>query len=237
MGPVYLLTLRQLSGRWRMLIMTLLASMPVLIALITLADGRAPSVGEFEDVVFSGMLAGAIIPLVVLAIATVAFANEVEDKTLANLTLTPIPRWKIALPKLLAAITVAAPFIAASAIITSYHAYLGEPKAIIAVTVAALIAVAVYASFFVWLGLVNTQAIGAGLLYIVLWEGFFSSFVSGARVLSVRHWAITLMHGMDERRFAHLELLDLRAVIVTCTVVILGFLFLAVRKLRRMDIP
>ena len=237
MGPVYMLTLRQLSGRWRLLIMTLLASMPVLITLITLSDGRAPNVGEFEDVVFSGMLAGAIIPLVVLAIATVAFANEVEDKTLANLTLTPIPRWQIALPKLLAAITVAAPFIAASAIIAAYHAYLGEPKAIMAVTAAALIAVAVYASFFVWLGLVNTQAIGAGLLYIVLWEGFFSSFVSGARVLSVRHWAITLMHGMDERRFAHLELLDLRAVIVTCTVVVLGFLFLSVRKLRRMDVP
>ena len=33
------------------------------------------------------MLAGSIAPLVVLAIAAAAFANEVEDRTLANLTL------------------------------------------------------------------------------------------------------------------------------------------------------
>ena len=57
-----------------------------------------------------GMLAGAITPLAVLAIAGAAFANEVEDRTLANLTLSPIPRWQIVVPKLLAAITIAAPF-------------------------------------------------------------------------------------------------------------------------------
>ena len=66
----------------------------------------------------------------------------------------------------------------------------------------ALVGVAMYASVFVWLGLVSTQAIGIGLLYIVLWEGFFSGFVSGVRLLSIRFYAIALMHGMDERRFA-----------------------------------
>ena len=35
----------------------------------------------------SAMLAGSIAPLVVLAIAAAAFANEIEDRTLANLTL------------------------------------------------------------------------------------------------------------------------------------------------------
>ena len=237
MSAVYFLTLRQLAGRWRLIIMTVLAAMPVFIALLTLGQSRAPSVSEFEDFVFSALLAGAIIPLVVLAIATPAFGNELEDKTLANLTLSPIPRWKIAVPKLLGAISVAAPFIAASAIITSYQAYLGDPKAVIAVTAAALIAVALYASVFVWLGLVSTQAIGAGLLYIVLWEGFFSGFVSGARVLSVRHWTITLIHGMDSRRFTAHEHLGLTAVIVTSAVLFAGFLLLAIRRLKRMDVP
>jgi hypothetical protein len=36
MGSVYLLTLRQLSGRWRLAIMTVLAAMPVLISALTL---------------------------------------------------------------------------------------------------------------------------------------------------------------------------------------------------------
>lgn len=237
MGAVYLLTLRQLSGRWRILIMTVLAALPVLIALLMLRSSSAPSVGDFEMVVLSGMLAGSIAPLVVLAIAGAAFANELEDRTLANLTLSPIPRWQIAVPKLLAAITLAGPFIALSALLTTHVAFLGDMRATIAVTVSALVGVALYASAFVWLGLVTTQAIGIGLLYIVLWEGFFSGFVAGARMLSIRHYAIALMHGLDGRRFAEGSHMSLLLAIVVAVVVFGGFLLLSIRRLRRMDVP
>jgi len=237
MGTVYWLTLRQMMGRWRLLIMTLLAAMPVLIAVITLRSSRAPRVEEFELVVFSGMLAGSIAPLVVLAIATAAFANEIEDRTLANLTLAPIRRWQIVVPKLLATITIAAPFIATSAFLTSHVAFLGDVKATMAVTVSSLVAVSLYASAFVWLGLVTTQAIGVGLLYIVLWEGFFSGFVSGVRLLSIRHYSIAWMHGLDQRRFAAMDSLSLTVAIVTSIIVFGGFLLLSVRRLRRMDVP
>jgi ABC-2 type transport system permease protein len=237
MGAVYFLTLRQLSGRWRILIMTALAAMPVLIAVLTVATLSAPSVREFETAVLSAMLAGSIAPLVVLAIAAAAFANEVEDRTIANLTLAPIPRWQIVLPKLLAAITLAAPFIAVSALVTSNLAFLGDAKATIAVTVSAVAGVAMYASLFVWLGLVTTQAIGIGLLYIVVWEGFFAGFVSGARMLSIRHYAIALMHGLDERRFASAAHLSLGLAVVVSVAVFAGFLLLSIRRLRRMDVP
>ena len=144
-----------------------------------------------------------------LAIAASAFANEVEDRTLANLTLTPLPRWQIVVPKLLAVMTVAAPFVvsAASSPLTwlfwatcaprsrspsppspGWPSSLGLPLA--------------------WAG--TTQAIGLGLLYIVLWEGFFSGFVSGVRLL-IRHYAIGLMHGLDARRFAGTDHLLARA--------------------------
>ena len=237
MGPVYLLTLRQLAGRWRLSIMTVLAALPILIAVLTLRSGSAPSVQEFEGVVFSAMLAGAIVPLVVLAIASAAFGNELEDKTLANLTLSPIARWRIAVPKLLATITIAAPFIAVSAIVTAHVAFLSDTRATVAVTVSAVAGVALYASAFVWLGLVSPQAIGIGLLYIMLWEGFFSGYVSGVRFLSIRHYAIALMHGLDERRFAGTDHLGLGAVIVTSVIVFAGFLLLSIRRLRTTDVP
>jgi ABC-2 type transport system permease protein len=237
MGAVYLLTLRQLSGRWRILIMTVLAAMPVAISVLMLTSSSAPSVGDFEMVVLSGMLAGSIAPLVVLAIAGAAFANELEDRTLANLTLSPVPRWQIAVPKLLAAITLAGPFIVVSALLTSYVAFLGDMRATIAVTLSALVGVGLYASAFVWLGLVTTQAIGIGLLYIVLWEGFFAGFVSGARMLSIRYHAIALMHGLDERRFASGSHMSLVLAIIVAVVVFGGFLVLAIRRLRRMDVP
>ena len=237
MGSVYYLTLRQLSGRWRLTIMTVLAAMPAVIALLMLRSADAPSVREFENAVLSAMLAGSIAPLVVLAIAAAAFANEIEDRTLANLTLSPIPRWQIALPKLLATITIAAPFIVVSAFLTSHVAFLSDTTATVAVTTSALVGVALYASAFVWLGLVSPQAIGIGLLYIVLWEGFFSGFVSGVRLLSIRHYAISLMHGLDERRFASGDHLSLTVAVIMSVLVFGGFLALSVRRLRRMDIP
>jgi ABC-2 type transport system permease protein len=237
MGSVYRLTLRQLSGRWRLLIMTVLAAMPVIIAVMMLHSDNAPSVAEFETAILSAMLAGSIAPLVVLAIAVAAFGNEVEDRTLANLTLSPLPRWRIVVPKLLATMTIAAPFMAASAFATAHVAFLGDLAAAGAVTVSVLVAVALYASAFVWLGLVSTQAVGLGLLFIVLWEGFLSGFVSGVRVVSIRFYAIALMHGIDERRFAESEHVSLTAALILSALVFAGFLFLSIRRLRRMDVP
>src|SRR3954471_14589181 len=154
MGSVYRLTLRQLSGRWRLAIMTVLAAMPVIIAVLMLRDSTAPSVREFETAILSAMLSGSIAPLVVLAIAAAAFGNEVEDRTLANLTLSPVPRWKIVAPKLLATISIAGPFIAASALLTAHLAFIANSTATIAVTLSALAGVVMYASLFLWLGLV-----------------------------------------------------------------------------------
>ncbi|MDF1502748.1 ABC transporter permease [Roseisolibacter sp. H3M3-2] len=237
MGAVYLLTLRQLTGRGRLAVLAVLAALPMLVAVLLLRQGDAPSVTEFETAVLSAMLAGSIAPLVVLAIAAAAFGNETEDRTLANLTLSPLPRRDIAVAKLLAALTVAAPFIALSAAVTGHVAFLGDARATLAIVAAATVGVMLYASAFTWLGLVSAQAIGIGLLYIVLWEGFFSGFVAGVRLLSIRHYAIAVMHGLDERRFAGGDHLSLAAALAVSAVVFGGFLLLSVRRLRRMDVP
>src|SRR4051812_32239178 len=158
MGAVYQLTIRQLAGKWRLAIMLVLAAMPVIIAMMMLRSPHAATVGNFERSVLSAMLAGSIAPLVVLATAAAAFGNELEDRTLANLTLSPTPRWQIALPKVLAIVTISGPFIALSAGLTAHVAFLGDPRATIAVTVAAVMGVVMYASMFTWLGLVSTQA-------------------------------------------------------------------------------
>ncbi len=237
MNAVYTLTLRQLSGRWRLVIMSVLAALPVLMAVILVRSVGAPSIDEFESVVLSGMLAGAVSPLVVLAVASVAFANEIEDKTLANLTLSPIPRWQIVVPKLLASVTVSGPFIAVSAFFTSYIAFNRDLTATVAVTVAAFAGVALYCSAFVWLGLVTTRAIGFGLLYVVLWEGYIAGFVSGVRFLSIRYHSIALMRGFDERRFVGTDEVSFGFAVVASVVVFAGFLLLAIRRLRHMDVP
>jgi ABC-2 type transport system permease protein len=183
------------------------------------------------------MLSGSIAPLVVLAIAGGAFANETEDRTLANLTLSPLPRWKIVWAKLLGVITVAGPFIGLSAFFTGYIGFTGDLVATAAVTASALVGVALYGAVFMWFGLLSSYAIGFGLLYIMLWEGFITSFVSGARVLSIRHYAVSWMHGLDARRFADVEHGSFTSVVVISAAAFAVFVFLAVRRLRRMDIP
>ena len=237
MGAVYLLALRQLSSRGRLIIMAVLATLPGIITLPVISDAHAPSVAEFEVIVFSSMLMGSIVPMVVLAIAGAAFANELDDKTLANLTLAPIPRWQIVVPKFLACVTLAGPFAALSAAVTTHAAFLGDTRATIAVSIAAVLGVALYAAAFIFLGLLTTQAIGLGLLYIVIWEGFVSGFVAGARLLSIRHYSLALMHVFDPRRFAQADVLPPLAAVIVSSLVVGGFLLLAVRRLRRMDIP
>ena len=107
MSTVYALTLRQLTSKWRLVIMAILAALPVLIAFAMVGESNgSPTVREFETAVLGAMLAGSIAPLVVLAISAPAFANELEDRTLANLSLAPMPRWQIVVTKLLASITI-----------------------------------------------------------------------------------------------------------------------------------
>ena len=237
MMPVFTLTVRQLTGRWRLVIMAVLATLPVLFTTLVVGSADAPFVSAFEVVVLSTMLAGSIAPLIVVSISGPAFANEIEDRTLANLTLSPVPRWQIVAGKLGAAIAVAAPFVVGSAFLTSFIAFNHDATATTAVTMSTLIGLLMYASVFVWLGLVTKQAIAVGLVYIVLWEGFFSGYVAGIRLLSIRHYATALMHAMDPRRFVSVDHVP-PAVAITVSAGVIGlFTFLAVRRLRRMDVP
>jgi ABC-type transport system involved in multi-copper enzyme maturation permease subunit len=237
MSEVYFLALRQMAGKWRLSAMTVLSALPVLVTWLTLRSKGAPGIQEFETVALSGLLAGSILPLVVLAIAASAFANELEDRTLANLALAPIPRSRIVWPKLLGSITIAGPFILVSAILTAHIAFLVDTRATIAVAFGAVGGVALYAAAFTWLGLYTTQAIGVGLLYIVVWEGFVSGFVSGVRMLSIRHYTMGLMHAIDPRRFAGSDVMQAMAAVAVSVAVFTGFVVLAIRRLRRMDIP
>lgn len=237
MGAVFRLTIRQLSGRWRLGVLTLLSALPVLITTLLLSFSDAPSAAEYEAVVLSAMFAGAIVPLVVLALAAVAFANEVEDRTLANLVLAPLPRWKIAVPKLLATIAVAGPFVLLSGFLTGYIAYVGDLRSACAVAAGLFAGLLLYASVFTWLGLVTTQAIGIGLLYVLVWEGLFSGFVSGVRLLSLRFTSLAVVHGIDARRFPASELPNLWVTLALCALIVGGFTWLSVRRLRTMDVP
>lgn len=237
MGTVFLLTLRQLTERSRLLILTALALLPAGFAMIIVWDTSAATVSDFELILLSGMFSGTIAPLIVLSMAAVAFGNEVDDRTLANLVLTPLPRWQLVLPKVSGSIVAAAPFLIGSAVFASMIGFNRDPRALLAVTCGAGAVLVLYACLFTWLGLAVRQAMGVGLLYIVLWEGLFSGYVSGIRFFSVRAYGLAVMHGIDPRRFAAESHVSLETAVAVVVVTSGLLLWRTIRRLSAMDVP
>lgn len=233
---LFMLSIRQLAGRWRLLIILVLAVLPIVMS-VTRPDDAPQS--EIDDFLVNGLLAAAILPIVTLAVATAAFGNEVEDRTLSYLVLNPIARWQIVLPKLLAAISVSAPVLLVSGIVSTFLAFEGDVAATSAVALALLVGVALYASVFVWAGLLSSRALAFGLVYVFLWEGLFASYVDGIRYLSIREYTIGLMRGFDPDRFSGpgQSTIEFPAAIGGAAIVFTVFFLLTVRRLRTMDVP
>ena len=241
MGPVFGQSLRQLTGRWRLALIFLLAALPVgLAVIVSLSVSDADDFDEsFINVLLDGMLVAAILPIVTMALSTAAFGNELEDHTLSYLVLRPISRWRIAIPKVLASIAISGPLLIASGVAAALLGFEGSLRAALAVGVAILAGVAAYAAVFTWLGLLTNRAIAFALIYVLLWEGVIGSFLQGVNYLSVRGYTLAIMYGINETGFEELEsrVIEFPAGIIGAVVVTLVFLLLLVRRLRRMDVP
>ncbi|MCI0846106.1 MAG: ABC transporter permease subunit [Chloroflexi bacterium] len=240
MGPVFWLSLRQLTGRWRLALIFLLAALPVGLAVIlSLTAGGGGDSGIFINLLLDGMLVAAILPIVTMALSTAAFGNEVEDRTLSYLVLKPIARWRIAMPKVLASIAISGPLLVASGVAAALLGFDGDVRAAVAVGVAIFAGVAAYAAVFTWLGLLTNRAIAFALIYVLLWEGVIGTFLQGVNYLSVRGYTLAIMYGINETGFEELgsRVIEFPAGIVGAVVVTVVFLFLLVRRLHRMDVP
>jgi ABC-2 type transport system permease protein len=238
---VYLLSIRQLLGRRRLLVLLGLAAIPLIPAGINAASATPWYPWEADRILLDRLLSAAILPLVTLTIATAAFGNELEDKTLGNLTLTPIRRGRIVLAKLAAVLTVALPVVVASAMASVLLGYggsgiPGSGKAAVAAVLAFAVGVAVYSAVFLWLGLVTSHPLGFGLLYVFVWEGLFASFVTGIRYLSIRQYTLGVVAAVDPSRLLDETIVGSPMAIAGSAVVFGAFILLAVRRLRRMDV-
>ena len=251
MKTVLIISLRQLGGRWRLLLVLVLAALPVGLAALISAGATSDerSNENFVNALLDALLISGILPIVALVMASASFGNEVEDKTLSYLVLRPVQRWLVALPKLLAPMLIVGPVLVVSGIATTLVAsgsvgaaivvLDGDGKAVLAVAVAILVAVVAYTSIFTWAGLVTTRALALGLVYVFVWEALITTFLGGVRYFSVRAYSLAILHGMDDTTFEVLEdrVIELPAAIAGAAIVVVVFFLLTVRRLRRMDIP
>ncbi len=240
MAEIFLLSLRQLLGRWRVLVILILAALPSLLVLLirVIGEGNIAFHDEFVGVIIDAMITGGIMPIVTMTLATAAFGNELEDKTLYYLVLKPVSRFSIVLAKLLATLVVAVPLVVASGVAAATLVN-AEPRQMGILAIALAAGVTAYASIFTLAGLLTPRALAYGLVYVLVWEGLLSTIVSGIGYLSVRGYTLALLFGMDETSFAAFEgrAIEFPAAMVGTGVVIVAFFLLALYRLRTMDVP
>ncbi len=183
-------TLRGLLGRRRTILLALFAALPVFIALLIRATGGRPD----ADRVLETLVIRMVMPLVALVIGTAAIGSEIEDGTAVFLIIKPIPRWRIALAKILVATGLTALMIVPSVVITAL--LLGgagdQVTTLIGFSMACLVGGAAYAAAFVALSVFTTRALLIGLAYTLIWEGVLSGLLTGTKFLSIRQATLGL---------------------------------------------
>ena len=251
MAAMFRLSLRQLASRRRLLLVLLLGALPIgLTVLISSTIGDEESTNEdFINFLLDGMLIAAILPIITMVLATAAFGNELEDRTLGFLVMKPLPRLRIVIPKLLASVIVGAPLLIASGVAatllgasglgTALLVLDGNVQAAVAVAVALLAGVVTYTAIFLWAGLMTSRALAFALVYVFLWEDLIGSYLGGIRYLSVRAYTLGILHGMDEGSFGSLDdrVIEFPAAVGGAVGVTAVFFWLTVRRLSRMDVP
>lgn len=190
-------TIRQLTGRKRILGFALLSMMP---AGLLVAASRAREL-EGIDTDLGGLVVtpffAVVLPLAALILAGSAFSDERRDKTLSFIMLRPIGRLQIAVAKTIAATTVSVglALFGATALCLAYVAVGGQINVLPAVAVGAALACALYSALFVLLGNVTSRPTLIGLLYILFVENTLIAELP--RLAPVSPWRIGLAGTID----------------------------------------
>lgn len=243
MLPILTLTLLQFSGGRTVRLVALFSLLPVVFSLIYTLDsgGDSPSVFLTNEIVIN-ILTATLLPLATLMLATSAFGDEIEDRTLVYLVLKPVSRLRIIIEKYLAVVLMAVVALWAGWIITWLVAGRGDAldsADVMAAGAGAIVfGVAGYGAVFLLISLLTRRALVVGIFYILIWESLLSrpDFLGGAWVLSIRRYTQSIY----ARLLGQPEVIDgpvqIVSALIVFAVIIAVSLLLATARLRRMDL-
>lgn len=190
-------TLRQLTGRKRVIGFTLLSLAP---AGIFYLAARTGGMGDLERGFATILVApffSIVLPIVTLVLAASALGDERKDKTLSFLVLRPVRRLDIAAGKTVAAALVASAFAAvgAAGIALAYGSVGGEVAVLGGSIAGAVIAAVMYAGLFVLLGYAVARPTLVGLLYVLLVDNTLIALLP--RLSSFSGWRVGFAATVD----------------------------------------
>ncbi|MET8152267.1 ABC transporter permease [Actinoplanes sp. NPDC049668] len=227
MSTVAWITARGLFGRRRVLLLLPLPALLIGLALLCQAYDVDPA--EWGEPVLVGLGLAVVLPVVSLIVGTGVLGSEVDDGTIVHILTKPLPRRDIILAKLgvaivVSAVTAAVPLFVAGTLAGS--ARLGASLAI-----AAVVGACAYSAFFLLLSLLTRRPVLLGLVYILIWEGLLSRFISGTRVLSIEQYVITIADKIAPTALYEAEV-SLTVAVVMSAIFVLGCTLAAVDRLR-----
>lgn len=184
------LTFRQIATVRRMIIVALLVAVPIGGSVLLVAFNLT---SETAALIFDLSIFATVLPIVALVVASPVFSDEIEDRTLPILALTPIPRWQIVIPKWITAFAVAVVPVAVSAFISAIIASdTNAYTSAIAVAIGTIFGCLCYTSLFAFLGTITGRSVIIGLLYIVAWEALFANVIPALNYLSIGQFAVAI---------------------------------------------
>lgn len=187
------LTIRQLLARRRWLMVTLLAALPVVMALLFRLYNVDDDALTFMTSMMSDLILTVCVPVIALVLASAGLGAEVDDGTVVYLLTKPIARTTIVTTKIVVIAGVAALLNVVSVLLAGAIALNGldATHLVIGFAVGAALGSALYAALFLTLGLLTRRGMLIGLVYLVVWEGTLSGLFSGTRTLSIRQYMLS----------------------------------------------
>lgn len=238
---IFILALRQSMSIRRVAVLLILAAIPLVIAIISEILGTDWD-GEVTQGFIQGLIFNTGLPLIALIVAAPVFADEIEDQTLTNLMLSPISRWQISIPKMLAAVVIVAIPLAISTFISILLVF--EDDAYSAAIVGAfgiVIGTTAFVSLFAFVGTLTTRAVVFGIVYVFGFEALISTAVPGLKYVSISGNTLSILQELepvliDTPRSGSNQLPPIEFAIIALIAVIVVSNIATVWRLKRMDV-
>jgi ABC-2 type transport system permease protein len=191
-------TLRQLLGGKRLIILGLLGAIPSVVVWLATANRTSSKLLEIynETAIFTLFLI--VVPITSIVLGSASLGDERRDGTLSFLVVRPIPRSAIAAAKLAAAALAAVMVSALSGILASAALSIraSDWSTLVPTLVGLTIAAGCYVAVFLVLGHLTSRAVLIGLVYLFLWETGISFAAPSLANISLFRIGLTAYAGM-----------------------------------------
>lgn len=176
-GAIVRVTLRQLLGGKRMIILGLLGVIPAVVVWLTTSSSltRSAMVENFHESATPTLFL-IVVPITAIVLGSAALGDERRDGTLSFLMVRPLRRSSVTGAKLTAAWIASAGVTTLSGALASTAVSLrsSDWSTLVPTIVGIALSTACYASAFLVIGHLTSRAVLLGLVYVFIWESGLS---------------------------------------------------------------